>query len=359
MPSLSFSSAPSAALATATRRLLIVGNIGGTNVGASLAKRAPDSSWSIDLLESDAAMRGPALLRRVRWRFFDRKPLRLEQFSSRVVEWCRNAQPEVLLSTGPAPLNAAALREIGAIGVVNYMTDDPWNPAHRARWFLRALAEYDVIATPRRSAFSDLRQVTSAQVVFVPFAYDPELFFPAEPDGAEPQSDIVFAGGADVDRVPYIAALHRAGFSIALYGSYWERYPQTRPLTRGQLGVERLRQAVSGARLALCLVRRANRDGHSMRTFEIPAVGACMLVEDTVEHREIFGDDGQSAAYFNTLEEMLAKARWLLDRPDERERLKRAAHRLITGGPNTYADRLNTMLAGALPGTLHEMTPRE
>src|SRR5579871_86262 len=130
-PNLS-SSAPSTALATATRRLLIVDNIGGTNVGGSLAKHAPDSAWKIDLLESNDAMRGPALLRRLRWRFLDRKPLRLEQFSARVVDWCREAQPAVVLSTGPAPLHAEALREIGQQGIrrVNYMTDDPWNPAH-------------------------------------------------------------------------------------------------------------------------------------------------------------------------------------------------------------------------------------
>jgi spore maturation protein CgeB len=351
-----FSSAPSGTLATATRRLLIIGNVGGTNVGGSLAKQSPgSSSWTIDLLESNDAMRGPALLRRLRWHLFDRQPLRLERFSATVVQWCQESQPAVLLTTGLAPVHAAALRQIGALGIrrVNYLTDDPWNPAHRARWFLHALSEYDLIATPRRATFSDLQRATKAAVRFVPFAYDPALFFPVDlraDEREELDADVVFAGGADADRVPYIAALRAAGLTVALYGSYWERYPEMQPLTRGQIGVEHLRKAVAAARLALCLVRRANRDGHSMRTFEVPAVGACMLVEDTTEHREIFGDDGQAVVYFSRIEEMVSKARWLLEHPAERERLKRAAHHLIVTGQHTYADRLQTMLAAALTG---------
>lgn len=347
-PSLS-SSALSATCATATRRLLIIGNAGGTNVGGSLARQAPDASWRVDLLESNDAMRGSALLRRLRWHLSGRRPLRLEQFSRRVVTWCRAERPAVLLATGLAPLNAEALREIGAMGVrrANYLTDDPWNPAHRASWFLRALAEYDLIATPRRSITKDLRESTKAAIAYVPFAYDPQLFFPVEEQTSD--ADIVFAGGADADRLPYVKALHGAGLKVALYGSYWERYPATRSLTRGQIGVEQLRRTIASARVALCLVRRANRDGHSMRTFEVPAVGGCMLVEDTTEHREIFGVEGQAVMYFNTIPEMVSKARWLLERPAERKRLKHAAHHLITHGGNTYADRLKTILSAALP----------
>jgi spore maturation protein CgeB len=284
---------------------------------------------------------------------FDRKPLRLERFSAAVVQWCRQARPAVLLTTGLAPVQAAALRQIGALGIrrVNYSTDDPWNPAQRAGWFLDALSQYDFVATPRRATLVDLQKATRAAVSFVPFAYDPELFFPVELSSGEQEeldADVIFAGGADDDRVPYIAALRSAGLTVALYGSYWERYKEMKPLTRGQIGVEHLRKAVSAARLALCLVRRANRDGHSMRTFEIPAVGACMLVEDTAEHREIFGDEGRTVVYFNKIEEMVSKARWLLEHPDERERLKHAAHRLIVTGRHTYSDRLQTMLAAAL-----------
>jgi hypothetical protein len=35
-----------------------------------------------------------------------------------------------------------------------------------------------------------------------------------------------------------------------------------------------------------------------MRSFEIAAVGGCMLARDIDEHREIFGSEGEAAVYF-------------------------------------------------------------
>ena len=79
----------------------------------------------------------------------------------------------------------------------------------------------------------------------------------------------------------------------------------------------------------------------------MPAIGGCMLTEDTVEHREIFGEDGQAVVYFQTQDEMVEKLRWLLSHDDERHRLADTAHRLITSGKHTYSDRLEAMLYGA------------
>jgi len=115
-------------------------------------------------------------------------------------------------------------------------------------------------------------------------------------------------------------------------------------VTRGVADLDTLRAAIQGAKVALCLVRRANRDGHVMRTFEVPAVGACMVTEDTSEHREIFGDDGRNVVYFKTIPEMVERCRWLLTRPDEILRLRTAAHRLIVDGGNTYRDRLRQIV---------------
>jgi hypothetical protein len=126
------------------------------------------------------------------------------------------------------------------------------------------------------------------------FAWDPALCPGrnySESELKDYSGDIVFVGGGDSDRVPYFAALVRAVFSVALYGTHWDRFAETRRLTRGQLPIAELPKGIP-ARIALCLVRRSNRDGHCMRTFEVPAVGGCMLKEDTEEHREILGREG-------------------------------------------------------------------
>ena len=81
-----------------------------------------------------------------------------------------------------------------------------------------------------------------------------------------------------------------------------------------------------------------------MRSFEVPAMGGCLLIEDTEEHREIFGEDGEVVVYFRTLDEMLDRARWLTTHVDESARLAVAGYVLITTGAHTYENRLASML---------------
>ena len=330
-------------------RLLIIGNRSGSNVGGSFARACDEIGVSFSQIESEGAMRGPALPRRLLWHFWDHKPIRLEEFSAEVVEFCRTRRPSVILSTGIAPLTAEALGRIKKLGCycTNYLTDDPWNPSHRSRWILRALPVYDHVFTTRRVNISDLRALGVRRVSYLPFAWDPTLCPEreySENDLQDYSADIVFAGGGDLDRVPYFAALARAGFRVALYGSYWDRFAGTRRLARGQLEVSDLPKAIAGARIALCLVRRANRDGHCMRTFEVPAAGGCMLTEDTEEHREILGREGECVLYFRTMDEMIAKAKWLLQNNTERARLAFALRAHIRTSSNTYANRMTQIL---------------
>jgi len=99
--------------------------------------------------------------------------------------------------------------------------------------------------------------------------------------------------------------------------------------------------------VSLILVRRANRDGSAMRSFEIPACGACCVAEDTEEHREIFGLDGEAVLYFRTPEELVRRVKEVFGNPELRAKLRTNAHRAITGKPNTYVDRIKTILEQA------------
>jgi len=332
-------------------KILLAGNPGVVHVGAHLNHAAKTLGFHVKLCDLTAAFSGPLWLTKFNWCLRGHRPSRLREFSRQVVQACREFRPSCMLSTGIAPIEAWALEAIGKLGVqrFNYLTDDPWNPAHRAQWFMKALACYDHVFSPRRASLEDLRLLGCAQVSYVSFAYAPELHFPEPPATAQERAqfdaDVVFVGGADRDRVPYIAALIRAEFKVALYGGYWERFSETRSYAHGHADPQTLRKAIGGAKVALGLVRRANRDGHSMRTFEVPAIGACMLTEGTEEHREIFGEEGKAVLYFSTIPEMIDKLCWLLDHEDERRRLAEASHALIVNGRNTYKDRLVAMLA--------------
>ena len=334
-------------------RLVIVGNEGGTNVGESFRRAAESIGFRIYFCNAKFAFDAAFLVSVINWKLLRHRPPYLNQFSQLVLQICNNVRPDILLTTGISPITDKDLCSIGQLGIqrINYLTDDPWNPAFCSQWFFHALQHYDVIFSMRKSNLLDLQAFKKSSVFYIPFGFDPAIFYP-QPfkdanDSTSLSSDVMFVGGADKSRVPYIASLIQSGFHVALYGDYWNRFPETRDCSRGHADPAILRQATAETKVSLCLVRRANRDGHVMRSFEIPAMGGCMLTEDTPEHREIFGVEGEAVVYFQTIDEMIARLRWLLDHPDERQRLATAAHRLITGGQHTYRDRLITMLEHA------------
>jgi spore maturation protein CgeB len=333
--------------------LLLVGNPDPVHVGAHFLKAASVLGLRVRLCDVRLAFRAHPLVAKFNWWLRGRRPSRLHDFGRGVVEACRAFRPTWLVSIGIAPLERAALEEIGRCGVtrMNFLTDDPWNPVHRATWFLETLAQYDQVYTPRRTNVDELYKAGCRHVDYLPFAYDPEVHFPEQPaDEAERQalaSDVAIIGGADADRVPYLGVLASSGLRLALYGGYWERYRATRPFARGLAGPEVLRKATAAAKVVLCLVRRANRDGHSMRSYEGAALKSCMLVEDTAEHRDLFGPDDEAVAYFRSRGEMIERARQLVADEARRRRLAEAAYRQIVSGANTYRDRLAAMLGRA------------
>jgi spore maturation protein CgeB len=326
-------------------RIVIVGYPGYTSVGDSLHDAATVSGHETRYSDTRRAFGGSRWWGTLNWRLFGHRPSTLRHFNNELRGDVAQFRPDVLITTGTCPVTAETLRFAAGFGtvLVNYSTDDPWNRSSRSTWFLRSLAEYDIVFSPRRATLDELRGAGVRRVEYLPFAYDPRFAHPVDvPAGAE-RPDILFVGSGDRDRYPILGRLVAEGFRVAVYGLYWDRFGPTKTLSRGMAQPEDLCRATTEAKMSLCLVRRANRDGHVMRTFEMAAIGTCILAEDTDEQRSILGD---GAVYFTTPDEMVARCRELLADDDRRSALATIARHRITTGPNTYADRLGQMLAG-------------
>ena len=63
-----------------------------------------------------------------------------------------------------------------------------------------------------------------------------------------------------------------------------------------------------------------------MRTYEVPAMGGCLLAERTSDHERLLGQEGERVFYVEAPADVVSKVRWLLANASERDRLARAAH---------------------------------
>jgi hypothetical protein len=321
------------------------------HLGEHLVRAADRLGVPTVVADTNDALRGPEVLGKIAYRL-DRRSPSMSFYQRRLLARAKRGGARILLSTGMAPIEVDALRALGELGLlrVNFSTDDPWNPVNGSSWFFRALREYDLVFTPRRANLDDLRSLAGPRVEYLPFAYEPRLHHPA--DDVELRAgtpcDVAFVGGADADRLPYLDALRAAGLSLRVYGGAWDRHPRYREIWGGHVDGSGYRAAVAAAKVNLCLVRRANRDGHVMRTFELPAMLTCILAEDTSEHRAIYGSPEEATvAYFDTIESMVAQAKRLAADEALRSEMARRVLLRITEAPNTYQDRFAAMIARA------------
>lgn len=329
-------------------RLLIVGEQDGAHLGGSLQRAARSLDIDARVTGRGSAYEGSRIFRKLLWHFADRRPPRLTQYNIELEKLAAALKPQMLIATGTVPVVRDTLSRLRAANIftVNYSTDDPFNAASRSSWFLQSLPSYDAVFTPRHANESDLKQLGCRHVQYLPFAYDPDLWVGAsQPCQEGTARDVVFVGGADRDRADFFSRFRSEGVEPVLYGAYWDRYVGLARLSRGIAGHLSIGEITARAAVNICLVRRANRDGHVMRTFEIPAIGGFMIAEDTSDHRHIFGPEGECVLYFRSPTEAAQKAQWALNHPKERQAMARRGHDRVVRAPNTYTDRLQQMLS--------------
>ena len=80
-----------------------------------------------------------------------------------------------------------------------------------------------------------------------------------------------------------------------------------------------------------------------MRSYEIGAIGACGLYQDTTEHRMLLPTYPEHG-FFNTPEQLRIRVQGLLDDARLRIKLRRLAMQEICKPQNTYLERLKQII---------------
>lgn len=235
-----------------------------------------------------------------------------------------------------------------------FSEDDMFARHNQTRRFRAGLDRYDVVFTTKsyNCAPEELPALGARRVVFVHQAFDPAQHHPVEltaDDRAAFGADIGFIGSYEHARARSMHALAEAGMRVRIWGNLWDRSPFSHP----NLQVERrplvnlpphdlaYSRGIAATRINLCFLRKMNRDQHTSRTFEIPAVGGFMLGERTAEHLALF-KEGVEAEFFGSDEELVEKARHYLAHEAERRRIAARGHaRCVANyGSTAQAERM-------------------
>lgn len=211
--------------------------------------------------------------------------------------------------------------------LVLWLFDDPI--AQRWGRVLKAFDAYDLIASFDRDYAAQYARQTTAQVIYLPSACDPDVYQWHDLSEEERQrygADIAFVGTFQRGRADLLQAI-REKTRLGIWT--WNRallraYPDLRPCDRGLAHGEQASRVYQASKISLNLHHAQTRAGVNMKAFEIAASGGFQLVDAREGLREFFDVEKELVTY-RSAEEANEKLAYFLAHDHERQAIARLA----------------------------------
>ncbi len=225
--------------------------------------------------------------------------------------------------------------------VVNFNHDDPFGHRDRTRFsaYRAAVAVYDLVVVVRPVNVEEAKRAGARQVLHHPMVSDELAHAPRPIDSAfraRWTSDVAFVGSWMPERGPFLAELISRGVPVSIFGPGWRKAPEWPRLKAAHradyLDGDDYAFAVQCAKVSLGLLSKGNRDQHTTRSMEIPALGGLLCAERTPEHLAFYRD-GEEAVFWRDAAECADACRGLLADDGRRLRIaERGRQRSLVNG---------------------------
>jgi hypothetical protein len=283
-----------------------------------------------------------------------------------IIKAAVEAAPDVIWVDQGALLGPRVLRRLRRTQapIVNYIIDDPFGGRDGRRFdrLMKALPLYDLVTVPRAVNIAEAKMAGARNVLRVWMTADEIAHRPRKITAEDMQhfgSEICFVGTWMPERGPFIRALLRAGLPVSIWGNHWRKagcWREIEPCWRGPAvnDADEYAKIIQTSRIALGLLSKGNRDQHTTRTMEIPALGGLLCAERTNEHQTLY-EEGHEAVFWRDADECVALCRMLLACRARRRAIADAgrARQLRNGMFN------ETMIAQILARLLGSLEPAE
>lgn len=220
-----------------------------------------------------------------------------------------------------------------ADAVVNYNIDDPFGSRDRNLWrlYLKAIPYYDLLVVVRDANVAEAYALGAKKVVCIwrcadEIAHRPRTL--TQEDYIRWGSDVLFIGTWMPERGAFMAALIEAGIPLTIYGDRWHKAKEWSIIRQAWKGkplyeADDYAKTIQTAKISLGLLSKGNRDLHTTRSLEIPALGGLLCAERTEEHLQLY-KEGEEAVFWSDVKECIEICKQLLH---DLERCKQIAQK--------------------------------
>jgi hypothetical protein len=305
---------------------------------------------------ASAQARAPDLVARLRWRLG--WPDDYLQENARLLRSAATFKPDAVLVDNSRVITRSTLKHVRRLGVrsLAYYSPDDLSAPHNLSWPLRlSFPEWDIVFTTKTYNVAELRSKGVKNPVLMGNGFSSRDHRPFSKDEIGPdfeKFDLVFIGTYEIERGESIRLLAEAGLSVVVYGNdagmrgKWQRISHPNIFFRPPAYGKEYSRCLHHGKVALCFLRKANRDKITTRSIEITAAARPMLAEKTDEHDAFFADGMEYVGFTDNMS-LIAAARHLISHPEQRATIGRMARqRCLTSGYDN--DRRAAEMLGAI-----------
>lgn len=285
-------------------------------------------------------------------------------FNKKIIDKSIKENPDLIIFWRPTHVFPRTIKKLNKQGIktVSYNNDDPFGPQTHGNvpwhhhwlwfWYLKCLPCFDYNFFYRQINCKEAKKIGAAHAeVLMPY-FLPWKDQPVKLTGDEKslfEVDVVFVGHYEPDgRENSVRALMDSGISLKIWGGkHWnskvlnDMYDNLKPITPAE--GDNYAKALCGAKICLAFLSKLNRDTYTRRCLEIPACNCVMLAERTSDLQNMFKED-EEACFFSSNEELIQKVHWLLDHPDVRRRIAKAARQRVWADGHDVTSRTKQFL---------------
>lgn len=237
--------------------------------------------------------------------------------------------------------------------VINYNIDDPigTRDGGRFRAYQQSLPYYDLNVVVRQDNVSEAEALGAKKVLRVYRSADEVSHAPralTQKDHQIWDSEVLFLGTWFPGRGAFLLDLIQLGVPLSIRGSHWHKAPEWPQLKAnwkgGTIVGDDYAKAIQCAKVNLGLLSKENRDLHTTRSLEIPALGALLCAERTIEHTAMYIEK-QEALFWQGADECAAMCNFALENESRRQAIAEAGHLRIKKNQHYNEAILASMLA--------------
>ncbi len=214
--------------------------------------------------------------------------------------------------------------------------DDPFGYRDRLSWltYRKTVKEFDLVVVFREPNIEENYRAGAADVMRVFMCADEVAHRRVElsnEESAKYSSDVLFVGTWMVGRGTFMKDLLDRNVPITIVGDRWNKAPEWEYIKKawkapGVYDERSYAAYIQSSKICIGLLSEQNRDLHTTRSSEIPAIGSLFCGQRTTEHMALYSD-GIEAVFWNDSTECAERCLELLQDPEKIKEISSAGHK--------------------------------